>query len=199
MTYPDLNSILLSHNHKYSVSVVLKWIITHLFLCNYSQFDKHRKPKSTFFMELNPAPFLTHQGANEHDGFHLKRHLCKESFISERGTAAVLKSLYIILMGIIPSSPGWLKPGRCLLFAYYFKVGSRQCEESYTYGCPSPTQSISVSEGKVMGLGVGGVWGKANSKGLNTQSKHYPMFELHTLSPTVLPHTRTLPSQSYSC
>lgn len=41
----------------------------------------------------------------------------------------------------------------------------------------------------------GGVWGKANSEGLNTQSKHYPMFELHTLSPTVLPHTRTPPLQ----
>lgn len=82
MNYPDLNSILLSHNHKYGVSVVLKWIITHLFLCNYSQFDKHRKPKSTFFIDLNPAPFLTHQGAIEHDGFHLKKHLGKESFIS---------------------------------------------------------------------------------------------------------------------
>lgn len=61
--------------------MVLKWIITHLFLCNYSQFDKHRKPKSTFFMELNPAPFLTHQGAIEHDGFNLKTHLSKDSFI----------------------------------------------------------------------------------------------------------------------
>lgn len=51
-----------------------------MFLCNYLQFDKHRKPKSTFFMELNPAPFLTHQGANEHDGFHLKQHLSKDPF-----------------------------------------------------------------------------------------------------------------------
>lgn len=32
-------------------------------------------------MELNPAPFLTHQGAIEHDGFHLKTHLSKDSFI----------------------------------------------------------------------------------------------------------------------
>lgn len=31
-------------------------------------------------MELNPAPFLTHQGANEHDRFHLKQHLSKETF-----------------------------------------------------------------------------------------------------------------------
>lgn len=51
-----------------------------MFLCNYSQFVKHRKPKSTFFMELNPAPFLTHQRPNEHDGFHLKQHLSKETF-----------------------------------------------------------------------------------------------------------------------
>lgn len=80
MNYPDLNSILLSHNHKYSVSVVLKWIITHLFLCNYSQFDKHRKPKSTFFMELNPAPFLTHQGANERDR---RKRPSKESLIQQ--------------------------------------------------------------------------------------------------------------------
>lgn len=54
-------------------------------------------------------------------------------------------------------------------------------------------------KGEAGAEGGGGVWGKANSEGLNTQSKHYPMFELHTLSPTVLPHTRALPSQSYSC
>lgn len=51
-----------------------------MFLCNYSQFDKHHKPRSTFFMELNPAPFLTHQGANEHDWFPLKQHLSTEAF-----------------------------------------------------------------------------------------------------------------------
>lgn len=201
MNYPDLNSILLSHNHKYSVSVVLKWIITHMFLCNYSQFDKHRKPKSTFFTELNPAPFLTHRGANKHDGFHLKQHLSKETFnVSLMWNSSCFSSSFWSFWqesAAELSGPGWLKPVQCLFFTYYFEVGSRQ--ESYTYGCPSPTESISVSEGKVMGLWVGGVWGKANSEGLNTQSKHYPMFELHTLSPTVLPHARALPSQSYSC
>lgn len=104
MNYPDLNSILLSHNHKYSVSVVLKWIITHLFLCNYSQFDKHRKPKSTFFMELNPAPFLTHQGAIERDGFYLKMHLSKDSYL-RCGAAALLK-LHQIILAAEPFIPG---------------------------------------------------------------------------------------------
>lgn len=47
------------------------------------------------------------------------------------------------------------------------------------------------------GVGVAGL-GEANSQGLNTQSKHHPMFELHTFGPTVLPHTRALPSEPYS-
>lgn len=178
-----------------------------MFLCNYSQFDKHRKPKSTFFMELNPAPFLTHRGANEHDGFHLKAASVLRDFycmsdVDQQLFWSCSSSFCLGETAAELSSPGSLKPVQCLFFAYYFEVGSRRCEESYTYGSPSPTQSISVSEGKVMGLWGkkgGGVWGKANSEGLNTQSKHYPMFELHTLSPTVLPHTRALPSQSYSC
>lgn len=37
--------------------------------------------------------------------------------------------------------------------------------------------------------------GKVNSEGLNTQSKHYPMFELHTFRATILAHTPALPSQ----
>lgn len=84
--------------------MVLKWIITHLFLCNYSQFDKHRKPKSTFFMELNPAPFLTHQGAIERDGFDLKMHLSKDSYL-RCGAAALLK-LHQIILAAEPFIPG---------------------------------------------------------------------------------------------
>lgn len=32
-------------------------------------------------MELNPAPFLTHQGAIERDGLDLKMHLSKDSYL----------------------------------------------------------------------------------------------------------------------
>lgn len=46
--YPDLNPILLNHNPKYSVNVVLRWIITILVLCNYTQYDKRSDPKNTF-------------------------------------------------------------------------------------------------------------------------------------------------------
>lgn len=35
------------------------------------------------------------------------------------------------------------------------------------------------------------VWGKANSEGLKTPSKHYPAYELHTFGPAILPHTHT--------
>lgn len=76
-------------------------------------------------------------------------------------------------------------------FAYYFEVSSRRCEESYTYGSPSPTQSISVSEGKVMGLwgkGGGGVWrGLGQSK--QWRSQH---------SKQTLPHVWTTHLEPYS-
>lgn len=100
------------------------------------------------------------------------------SIIAERSTAFAPRMHYVVLISF-----------------HYLEVG---CVFNYTYGCPSFTQSISASEWKVMGWGGGG-WRKANSEGLHTQSKHYPMFELHAFSPTVLPHTRALTSESFSC
>lgn len=198
MNYPDLNSILLSHNHKYSVSVVLKWIITHLFLCNYSQFDKHRKPKSTFFMDLNPAPFLTHQAAIEHDGFHPKKHLCKESFISgveQELSWSVTRSFW--QENAPELSRPWRNhgPSAAYFFAYYFAVGSGQREESYTYGCPSPVQSISVSEGKVMGLWGGGFGAKQTAKVSTLKANTTPCLN-YTPWALQFSHTLTLSPRS---
>lgn len=200
MNYPDLNSILLSHNHKYSVSVVLKWIITHLFLCNYSQFDKHRKPKSTFFMDLNPAPFLTHRAAIEHDGFHPKKHLCKETFTScvEQGLSwSFTRSFWQENAAELSRHGGPTAP-LMPIFRLLFCSRLRAARGKLHLWVSQPRSVYFCIRRKGDGF-VGGFWGKANSEGLNTQSKHYPMFELHTLSPTVLPHTRRLPSQSYSC
>lgn len=84
------------------------------------------------------------------------------------------------------SFPGLADPWplRCLFFAYYFEVGSGQREESYTYGCPSPVQSISVSEGKVMGL-----WGAGLGQSKQRRSQH---------SKQTLPHVWTTHLEPYS-
>lgn len=86
---------------------------------------------------------------------------------------------------------------RPLFFTIISKLAAGSVSKATPMGVPAPLSLFLYLKERwwVGGAGGGGVWGKANSKGLNTQSKHYPMFELHTLSPTVLPHTRTPPLQ----
>lgn len=179
-----------------------------MFLCNYSQFDKHRKPKSTFFMELNPAPFLTHRGANEHGGFHLKAASVLRDFycISDVDQQLFWSCSSSFWMGSLqrsfPALAHW-HPFNAYFSPIILKLAPGGVRKATPMGLPAPLSLFLYQKERWWvcgGRGVGGaVWGKANSEGLNTQSKHYPMFELHTLSPTVLPHTRALPLQSYSC
>lgn len=173
-----------------------------MFLCNYSQFDKHRKPKSTFFMELNPAPFLTHQGANEHDRFHLKQHLSKETFnvsLMWKSSCSEVSAAHSDgkMQRSSPAPADW-NPLNAYFSPIILKLAPGSARKATPMGVPAPLRLFLYQKERWWVCG-GGVWGKANSEGLNTQSKHYPMFELHTLSPTVLPNTRALPSQSYSC
>lgn len=66
------------------------------------------------------------------------------------------------------------------------------CQGSTLQGVPALFSLFlwQEEEGGLPRTGQGAVWvTRANSQGLNTQSKHYPVFELYTLSLANLPHT----------
>lgn len=166
--------------------MVLKWIITHLFLCNYSQFDKHRKPKSTFFYGVEPSTLPHPPRSHWTWWISSKNASVSRLFYLCCGAAALLKLHQIVgrKMQQSTSALAGRRPLRCRVLAYYSEVVSGQCEESYTYGCPGPAQSISVSEGKVMGL-LGGSLGQSKQR----RSQH---------SKQTLPHVWTTHLEPYS-
>lgn len=153
-------------------------------------------------MDLNPAPFrLSHKELVKMMNF-IRKGFCQERmFCFWRETATVEKLHQIILSGIhswILCCSRWrnasLGP---YFFTLFWKLIAGSASKATRMGVPAPL-SLFLYLKERWWAGGGQLWGKANSEGLNTQSKHYPMFELHTFSTTVLPHTRALPSEFYT-
>lgn len=173
-----------------------------MFLCNYTQYNKHCDLKNTFLWNWT-----------QHPSSSATRSSWKLRISSEN--AAVDKECFVsnvkpCTKSFCQGKRGWIL--RCSLwlnaflgpflgpyfFFFTFILKSTAFWKLHLW-VSQLHSSLFLYLKERWWVGGGQVWGKANSEGLNTQSKHYPMFELHTFGSTVLPHTRTLPSESYSC
>lgn len=162
-------------------------------------------PRTPFYgSEPSTLPLKGLKDLKENEEIHLKMPLSRKNVLSlmrNHRCSNVVPShsvrkiqLKILLLSLT----------ECITWSIFWTIISELAAGSVSkatpMGVPAPLRLfLYLKERWGWGVGGKGVWGKANSEGLNTQSKHYPMFELHTFSPTILPHTRALLSESYSC
>lgn len=160
-------------------------------------------PRTPFYgLEPSTLPPLP-QGAHENEGFHLKMLLSRKNvlFLMRNRNCSNVAPNHSVrktpLNNLLPLAD-WMHHLVHIFWTIILKLAAGSASKATPLGVPAPL-SLFLYLKERWWVGGGQVWGKANSEGLNTQSKHYPMFELHTFCLTVPPHTRALPSEFYSC